>query len=144
MMQSIEHAAGSIKRVVAFRSVTVTPAAAELTIPVGETNAETTYRAAVTNQYGETVKDPTVEWSLSEKATGVSIDNAGKVTVTAGAKDPITSSKQFTVTAKYGAAEGAACRKPRHPRRWHEHDGHAEHQRCQGSVRRGRGPEREC
>ena len=89
-------------------TVTVTPAAAELTIPVGETNAETTYRAAVTNQYGETVKDPTVEWSLSEKATGVSIDNAGKVTVTAGAKDPITSSKQFTVTAKYGAAEGAA------------------------------------
>ena len=85
-------------------TVTVTPAAAELTIPVGETNAETTYRAAVTNQYGETVKDPTVEWSLSEKATGVSIDNAGKVTVTAGAKDPITSSKQFTVTAKYGAA----------------------------------------
>ena len=89
-------------------TVEVTPAAAELTIPVGEAKAETTYRAAVTNQYGETVKDPTVEWSLSEKATGVSIDNAGKVTVTAGAKDPITSSKQFTVTAKYGAAEGAA------------------------------------
>ena len=97
-----------VERAAEQYTVEVTPAAAELTIPVGEAKAETTYRAAVTNQYGETVKDPTVEWSLSEKATGVSIDNAGKVTVTAGAKDPITSSKQFTVTAKYGAAEGAA------------------------------------
>ena len=96
-----------VERAAEQYTVEVTPAAAELTIPVGEAKAETTYRAAVTNQYGETVKDPTVEWSLSEKATGVSIDG-GKVTVTAGAKDAITNSKQFTVTAKYGAAEGTA------------------------------------
>lgn len=88
-------------------TVKVTPATAELTIPVGETNAETTYRAAVTNQYGETVADPTVVWSLSEKVDGVSIDG-GKVTVTAGAKGAITNSKQFTVTAKCGEAEGTA------------------------------------
>lgn len=98
-----------VNRAESVYTVTVTPATAEMTIPVGEEKAETTYRAAVTDQYGETIENSTVAWSLSEEVTGVSIDNAGKVTVTADAKVAIDeNSKEFTVTAKYGAAEGAA------------------------------------
>ena len=96
-----------VERAAEQYTVNVTPAAAELTIPVGEAKAETTYRAAVTNQYGETVENPTVAWSLSEEVTGVSIDG-GKVTVTAAAKDAIENSKNFTVKAVSGAAEGTA------------------------------------
>lgn len=98
-----------VNRAESVYTVTVTPATAEMTIPVGEEKAETTYRAAVTDQYGETIENSTVAWSLSEEVTGVSIDNAGKVTVTADAKVAIDeNSKEFTVTAKYGAAEGEA------------------------------------
>lgn len=84
----------------------VTPATAELTIPVGEAKAETTYSAAVTNQYGETVAKE-LTWSLDKAVAGIEIAD-GKVTVAAEAKNAITNSEQFTVTAKCGAAEGTA------------------------------------
>lgn len=88
-------------------TVTVTPATAEMTIPVGEENAEATYSAAVTNQYGETIENPKVAWNLDKTVAGVEIAD-GKVTVTADAKNAIENSKEFTVTAKCGEAEETA------------------------------------
>lgn len=96
-----------VERAAEQYTVEVTPAAAELTIPVGEAQAEATYSAAVTNQYGETVENPKVAWSLSEEVNGVSIAG-GKVTVTADAKDAIGTNRQFTVKAACGEAEGTA------------------------------------
>ena len=96
-----------VERAAEQYTVKVTPATAELTIPVGAEKAETTYSAAVTNQYGETIENPTVAWSLSEEVNGVSIAG-GKVTVTADAKDAIGTNRQFTVKAACGEAKGTA------------------------------------
>ncbi len=95
-----------VERAAEQYTVEVTPATAELTIPVGEAQAETTYSAAVTNQYGETVEKE-LTWSLDKAVDGIEIAG-GKVTVTAAAKNAIESSKNFTVTAKCGEAKGTA------------------------------------
>lgn len=95
-----------VKRTPETYTVTVTPATAELTIPVGAEKAETTYSAAVTNQYGETVEKE-LTWSLDKAVDGIEIAG-GKVTVTADAKDAIGTNRQFTVKAACGEAEGTA------------------------------------
>lgn len=66
--------------------------------------------ATVKDQYGETITNPTVEWSISPTVEGVSIDQNGQITVSNAAKDSIsnTTGMQFTVTAKSGAKETSA------------------------------------
>lgn len=67
----------------------------------------------VTDQYGDELEHPEVEWSISPACQGVSIaedaTRLGAVTVTNEAKNEITDTegKKFTVTAKCGEVQGS-------------------------------------
>lgn len=67
----------------------------------------------VTDQYGDELEHPEVEWSISPACQGVSIaedaTGCGELTVTKEAKNEITDTegKEFTVTAKCGEVQGS-------------------------------------
>ena len=73
----------------------------DVTIPANDTNNVMEPTATVKDQYGDTMPDQTVSWSLdASDVSGVSIDrNTGKVTVTNAAKDSIQEPKPFKITA---------------------------------------------
>lgn len=81
------------------KTVTISGGVDSLDIPTTET-VDTTFTAAVTDQYGDAMVSE-IEWSISPEITGVSMAD-GKVTVSADAKNAITDSRAFTVTAKSG------------------------------------------
>ena len=90
-------------------SVEISGGKSEFTIPVDKTADEATFTAVVKDQYGQTMTgdNATVTWSItSDNVTGISFSN-GKVSVTKDAKNGITSSQEFTVTAKCGSVEAA-------------------------------------
>ena len=76
----------------------------DVTIPDNNKNAEIQPEAIVKDQYGDTMSNQTVSWSLdASDVSGVSIDrNTGKVTVTNAAKDSIQNNQTFKVTATCG------------------------------------------
>ena len=76
----------------------------DVTIPDNNKNAEIQPEAIVKDQYGDTMSEQTVSWSLdASDVSGVSIDrNTGKVTVTNAAKDSIQNNQTFTVKATCG------------------------------------------
>ena len=76
----------------------------DVTIPANSTSDEMQPTATVKDQYGDTMSNQTVSWSLdANNVNGVSINrNTGKVTVTNAAKDSIQESQTFTVTAACG------------------------------------------
>ena len=82
------------------KTVTISGGVDSLDIPITET-VDTTFTAAVTDQYGDAMVSE-IEWSISPEITGVSMAG-GKVTVSADAKNAITDSQAFTVTAKSGS-----------------------------------------
>ena len=68
------------------KSLTIEGSADSVTVPTvsapGATNsADVTYTATVKDQYGAVIPNPNVEWNVTD-ATGVSIDDNGKLTVT--------------------------------------------------------------
>ncbi len=82
------------------KTVTISGGVDSLDIPITGT-VDTTFTAAVTDQYGDAMVSE-IEWSISPEITGVSMAD-GKVTVSADAKNAITDSRAFTVTAKSGS-----------------------------------------
>ena len=72
------------------------------------------FNVTVTDQYGDELEHPEVEWSISPACQGVSIaedaTRCGELTVTKEAKNEITDTegKEFTVTAKCGEVQGSA------------------------------------
>lgn len=82
------------------KTVTISGGVDSLDIPITGT-VDTTFTAAVTDQYGDAMVSE-IEWSISPEITGVSMAG-GKVTVSADAKNAITDSRAFTVTAKSGS-----------------------------------------
>mgnify|MGYP004502098339 CR=1 FL=1 len=73
----------------------------DVTIPANDTNNVMEPTATVKDQYGDTMPNQTVSWSLdASDVSGVLIDrNTGKVTVTNAAKDSIQEPKPFKITA---------------------------------------------
>ena len=76
----------------------------DVTIPANDTNNVMQPTATVKDQYGDTMSNQTVFWSLdASDVSGVSINSSnGKVTVTNAAKDRIQNNQTFTVTATCG------------------------------------------
>ena len=72
-----------------------------LEIPTDNNVATATFTAAFRDQYREEMTAPSVTWSISPTVEGVSINN-GVVTVTKDAKNKITNSTEFTITATSG------------------------------------------
>ena len=72
-----------------------------LEIPTDDKDANATFTAAFRDQYGDEMTAPSVTWSIADAVNGVSISN-GVVTVTKDAKNSITDSKEFTITATSG------------------------------------------
>ena len=72
-------------------------------IPTDEKTETATFTAAFRDQYGDkmTAAPSSVAWSIADAVEGVSISN-GVVTVTKDAKNSITDSKEFTITATSG------------------------------------------
>ncbi len=70
-------------------------------IPTDDKVATATFTAAFRDQYGDEMTAPSVTWSIADAVNGVSISN-GVVTVTKDAKNSITDSKKFTITATSG------------------------------------------
>jgi len=93
-------------------NVTVSGGQGDILVPADGAgdSVSAAFSAAVTDQYG-TAYSGTVTWSISPAMTGVSIDQAGKVTVASAAKAGIadTTGTAFTVTAKCGNAGGTAA-----------------------------------
>lgn len=76
----------------------------DVTIPANDTNNVMQPTATVKDQYGDTMSNQTVSWSLdASDVSGVSINSSnGKVTVTNAAKDSIQNNQTFAVTATCG------------------------------------------
>ena len=76
----------------------------DVTIPANDTNNVMEPTATVKDQYGDTMPNQTVSWSLdASDVSGVSVDRSnGKVTVTNAAKERIQNNQTFTVTATCG------------------------------------------
>lgn len=70
-------------------------------IPTDDNVATAKFTAAFRDQYGDEMTAPSVTWSIADAVKGVSISN-GVVTVTKDAKNSITDSKEFTITATSG------------------------------------------
>ena len=70
-------------------------------IPTDNNVATAKFTAAFRDQYGDEMTAPSVTWSIADAVNGVSISN-GVVTVTKDAKNSITDSKKFTITATSG------------------------------------------
>ena len=70
-------------------------------IPTDDNVATAKFTAAFRDQYREEMTAPFVNWSITPSADGVSI-NSGVVTVTKDAKNKITNSTEFTITATSG------------------------------------------
>lgn len=91
-------------------SITVSGGSNSIEVPGdGADPATTTFTAVVKDQFGETMADADVKWSVSPEVVGVSIDG-GKLTVTNEAKEVITDTtgKTLTVTATYGEMSNTA------------------------------------
>ena len=91
-------------------SITVSGGSNSIEVPGdGADPATTTFTAVVKDQFGETMADADVKWSVSPEVVGVSIDG-GKLTVTNEAKERITDTtgKTLTVTATYGEMSDTA------------------------------------
>lgn len=72
-----------------------------LEIPTDNNVATAKFTAAFRDQYGDEMTAPSVTWSIADAVNGVSISK-GVVTVTKDAKNSITDSKKFTITATSG------------------------------------------
>ena len=70
-------------------------------IPTDNKVATATFTAAFRDQYREEMTAPSVTWSITPSVNGVSIDN-GVVTVNKNAKNEISNSTEFTITATSG------------------------------------------
>lgn len=88
---------------------------ADISVPADDKPSSTRqFDATVTDQYGDELEDPEVEWSISPACQGVSIaedaTGCGAVTVTNAAKNEITDTEgmEFTVTATCGKVQGSA------------------------------------
>lgn len=88
---------------------------ADISVPADDKPSSTRqFDATVTDQYGDELEDPEVEWSISPACQGVSIaedaTGCGAVTVTNAAKNEITDTEgmEFTVTATCGTVQGSA------------------------------------
>lgn len=72
-------------------------------IPTDDKVATATFTAAFRDQYREEMTAPSVTWSITPSVDGVSIDiDNGVVTVSKDAKNRISNSTEFTITAKSG------------------------------------------
>ena len=77
----------------------------EIEIPANSEPDETVnFSATVLDQYGSEIADPNISWSISPTVSGVSIDSTGKLTVAYSAKEGVTASESFTITARCGNA----------------------------------------
>lgn len=77
----------------------------EIEIPANREPDETVnFSATVLDQYGSEIADPNISWSISPTVSGVSIDSTGKLTVAYSAKEGVTASESFTITARCGNA----------------------------------------
>ena len=70
-------------------------------IPTDNKVATATFTAAFRDQYREEMTAPSVTWSITPSVNGVSINN-GVVTVNKNAKNEISNSTEFTITATSG------------------------------------------
>ena len=70
-------------------------------IPTDDKVATATFTAAFRDQYREEMTAPSVTWSITPSVNGVSINN-GVVTVNKNAKNEISNSTEFTITATSG------------------------------------------
>ena len=97
----------TVKRATAVaKMIAISGGMASLDIPATG-SVDTTFTAAVTDQYGTTMTNADVKWSIEPQADGVSInENTGAVTVLPAAKNGIanTTGTTFTVTATSGKA----------------------------------------
>ena len=74
-----------------------------LEIPTDDKVATAKFTAAFRDQYGDEMTAPSVNWSITPSVGGVSIDiDNGVVTVSKDAKNRISNSTEFTITAKSG------------------------------------------
>ena len=97
-----------VTRMTPSYKITVTPASKDMIIPTsGEITQQ--FTAVAEDQYGDKVTTG-FTWSLSDTVSGVSIDSNGLVTVTAEAKDKITTSETFSVIATLGNTPGGGVR----------------------------------
>ena len=72
-------------------------------IPTDDKVATATFTAAFRDQYREEMTAPSVTWSITPSVDGVSIDiDNGVVTVSKDAKNEISNSTEFTITATSG------------------------------------------
>lgn len=92
-----------VERAAETYTVTVTSANLQLTVPTETETSSSQFFAAVKDQYDERKTDATVTWSVEPSDKGVSVDQNGLVTVSAGAKGYVTGdeSQSFTVKAAY-------------------------------------------
>ena len=72
-----------------------------LEIPTDNNVATAKFTAAFRDQYREEMTAPSVNWNITPSVDGVSIDN-GVVTVNKNAKNGISNSTEFTITATSG------------------------------------------
>ncbi len=64
-----------------------------------EDDTTMTFTAAVTDQYGDTITAPELNWSINSETDSVRISESGVLTVTSDAAQSIADSQTFTVTA---------------------------------------------
>lgn len=90
--------------------MTLSYSPAELTVPGGEDVVTATPTVTVTDQYGGTMADPDVSYTLTGSYAGVSLDEkTGVLTVTNAAKDAFTTTgTKLTITATCGQATDTA------------------------------------
>ena len=91
-------------------SISVSGGSSSIDVPGNDqANATATFTATVTDQYGDTMNNPVVEWSVSPVVDGISIAG-GVLTVTNAAKTRITNTtgEEFTVTATCGEKSATA------------------------------------
>ena len=82
-------------------------------IPTGDTPYTKQISINVYDQYGAAMEGARLNWSISpSNISGVSVTDAGVITVTSGAKDDIGAGDgtEFTVTASYGSVQVEALK----------------------------------
>ena len=85
------------------KSIAISANKSKIEIPTGDTSETAIFEATFRDQYGDEKTADSVNWSITPSADGVSIDNRnGVVTVSKNAKNEISTSTEFTITAKSG------------------------------------------
>ena len=85
------------------KSIAISANKSKIEIPTGNTSETAIFKATFRDQYGDEKTADSVNWSITPSVDGVSIDNRnGVVTVSKDAKNGISNSTEFTITAKSG------------------------------------------